>query len=262
MSDTPQTTRQIKIKVKKAEPVAEEENVVVSVAQPSESDKIAEAHFKLVGVVKMRDATIAKLNKELEESCKREEALTDLLKEANKREEELTKERDDLKKQLEEKCEALVNAGNQLEGFYSALKEANKREEELKKERDDLKKQLADSGKREKNDNSPDLASGEVWRMVDAKKVKCKYVYPYKAEGGVSLVKTMTVGQKCVGVSTNQKGNTKDNIKVANYELEWLGLKTVRDVKTKTVYAHKDGKFSVVEGEDSFNVRIMVVSAE
>jgi hypothetical protein len=220
MSDTPQTTRQIKIKVKKAEPVAEEENVVVSVAQPSESDKIAEAHFKLVGVVEKRDKTIAKLNKELEESCEREAHLSSLLKEVNKREEELTKERDD------------------------------------------LKKQLADSGKREKNDNSPDLASGEVWRMVDAKKVKCKYVYPYKAEGGVSLVKTMTIGQKCVGVSTNQKGNTKDNIKVANYELEWLGLKTVRDVKTKTVYAHKDGKFSVVEGEDSFNVRIMVVSAE
>jgi len=227
MSDTPQTTRQIKIKVKKAEPVAEEENVVVSVAEPSESDKIAEAHFKLVGVVEKRDKTIAKLNKELEESCEREAHLSSLLKEVNKREEELTKERDDLKKQLA-----------------------------------DLKKQLADSGKREKNDNSPDLASGEVWRMVDAKKVKCKYVYPYKAEGGVSLVKTMTIGQKCVGVSTNQKGNTKDNIKVANYELEWLGLKTVRDVKTKTVYAHKDGKFSVVEGEDSFNVRIMVVSAE
>jgi len=260
MSDT---TRQIKIKVKKVEPVAEP--VAEVVADPS--DKIAEAHFKLMEVVEKQKKSIA----EWKEKCEALDATN-------------TKQMD----MLEEKCEALVNAGNQLEALEEkclalearcAEKEealdawvARYKEKEvamdvwvgrtdaLTKELADLKKQIADAGKREKHDNSPDLASGEVWRMVDGKKVKCKYVYPYKAEGGVSLVKTMAVGQKCVGVSTNQKGNTKDNIKVANYELEWLGLKTVRCVKTKTIYPHKDGKFSVVDGEDSFNVRMMVVS--
>jgi len=112
-----------------------------------------------------------------------------------------------------------------------------------------------------KNENSPDLVEGVHIRMVDGVKTKTKYIFPYQADGGKSLVKEMKDGQKCIGVSTTQKNNSKGSCKVADYDLIWVNSKIVKDIHTGKVYPHKDGKFAITNEEDmtSFNVRMMVV---
>lgn len=113
-----------------------------------------------------------------------------------------------------------------------------------------------------KNENSPDLAEGIHMRMVDGVKTKTKYIFPYQADGGKSLVKEMKDGQKCIGVSTTQKNNSKGSCKIADYDLIWVNAKIVKDTKTGKAYPHKDGKFAVMNEEDmtSFNVRMMIVA--
>jgi hypothetical protein len=113
-----------------------------------------------------------------------------------------------------------------------------------------------------KNENSPDLAEGIHMRMVDGVKTKTKYIFPYQADGGKSLVKEMKDGQKCIGVSTTQKNNSKGSCKIADYDLVWVNAKIVKDTKTGKAYPHKDGKFAVMNEEDmtSFNVRMMIVA--
>lgn len=127
----------------------------------------------------------------------------------------------------------------------------------------ELEAQLAEALARpvmEKNENSPDLAEGVHMRLVNGARTKVKYIFPYKADGGVSLVKSMKDGDKCYGVSTTQKNNNKNTCKVADYSLVWLNAKTVKDIKTGVVYPHKNGQFAVVAGETSFNVRMMVLA--
>jgi len=113
-----------------------------------------------------------------------------------------------------------------------------------------------------KNENSPDLAEGIHMRMVDGVKTKTKYIFPYQADGGKSLVKEMKDGQKCIGVSTTQKNNSKGSCKIADYDLIWVNAKIVKDTKTGKAYPHKDGKFAVMNEEDmtSFNVHMMIVA--
>lgn len=123
-------------------------------------------------------------------------------------------------------------------------------------------KAMKEAKNKPKNDNSPDLVDGIHMRMVNGVKTKCKYIFPYAADGGKSIVKDMKDGQKCIGVSTTQKNNTKDSCKVADYELIWVNSKMVRDTKSNKVYPQKDGKIAIVNEEDmtSFNVRLMVVA--
>jgi hypothetical protein len=113
-----------------------------------------------------------------------------------------------------------------------------------------------------KNENSPDLAEGIHIRMVDGRKTKTKYIFPYQADGGKSIVKDMKDGDKCIGVSTTQKNNSKGQCKVADYDLIWVNKGVVKDTKTGKVYTHKDGKFAVLDDATmtSFNVRMMIVA--
>jgi hypothetical protein len=98
--------------------------------------------------------------------------------------------------------------------------------------------------------------------MVNGEKTKCKYIFPYQADGGKSIVKEMKDGQECIGVSTTQKNNSKGNCKVADYNLVWINNKMCRDTNTNTVYPHKDGKFAIVDSDTmtSFNVRMMIIA--
>jgi hypothetical protein len=113
-----------------------------------------------------------------------------------------------------------------------------------------------------KNDNSPDLAEGIHIRMVGGVKTKTKYIFPYQADGGKSIVKDMKDGDKCIGVSTTQPNNSKGKCKVADYDLIWVNKGIVKDTKTGKVYTHKDGKFAILDETTmtSFNVRMMVVA--
>lgn len=113
-----------------------------------------------------------------------------------------------------------------------------------------------------KNENSPDLVEGIHMRMVGGVKTKTKYIFPYQADGGKSIVKEMKDGQKCIGVSTTQKNNSKGQCKVADYDLVWVNAKIVKDTKTGKAYPHKDGKFAILDEDTmtSFNVRMMVVA--
>jgi hypothetical protein len=113
-----------------------------------------------------------------------------------------------------------------------------------------------------KNENSPDIVEGIHMRMVGGVKTKTRYIFPYQADGGKSIVKEMKDGQKCIGVSTTQKNNSKGSCKVADYDLIWVNSKIVKDTKTGKAYPHKDGKFAVMNEEDmtSFNVRMMIVA--
>ena len=113
-----------------------------------------------------------------------------------------------------------------------------------------------------KNENSPDLVEGIHMRMVNGRKTKTKYIFPYQADGGKSIVKEMKDGQKCIGVSTTQKNNSKGSCKVADYDLIWVNAKIVKDTHTGKVYSHKDGKFAILDEDTmtSFNVRMMVVA--
>ena len=99
-------------------------------------------------------------------------------------------------------------------------------------------------------------------RMVSGVKTKCRYIFPYQADGGKSLVKEMKDGQKCIGVSTTQKNNSKTNCKVADYDLIWVNKTVVKDTNTGKVYSHKDGKFAILDEASmtSFNVRMMIVA--
>ena len=113
-----------------------------------------------------------------------------------------------------------------------------------------------------KNENSPDLVEGIHMRMVGGVKTKTKYIFPYQADGGKSIVKDMKDGQKCIGVSTTQKNNSKGQCKVADYDLIWVNAKIVKDTKTGKAYPHKDGKFAIMNEDDmtTFNVRMMIVA--
>lgn len=113
-----------------------------------------------------------------------------------------------------------------------------------------------------KNENSPDLAEGIHIRMVGGVKTKTKYIFPYQADGGKSIVKDMKDGDKCIGVSTTQKNNSKGQCKVADYDLIWVNKGIVKDTKTGKVYTHKDGKFAILDETTmtSFNVRMMIVA--
>ena len=113
-----------------------------------------------------------------------------------------------------------------------------------------------------KNENSPDLVEGIHMRMVGGVKTKTKYIFPYQADGGKSIVKDMKDGQKCIGVSTTQKNNSKGQCKVADYDLVWVNAKIVKDTKTGKAYPHKDGKFAILDEDTmtSFNVRMMIVA--
>jgi hypothetical protein len=113
-----------------------------------------------------------------------------------------------------------------------------------------------------KNENSPDLVEGIHMRMVGGVKTKTKYIFPYQADGGKSIVKEMKDGQKCIGVSTTQKNNSKGQCKVADYDLVWVNAKIVKDTKTGKAYPHKDGKFAIMNEDDmtTFNVRMMIVA--
>ena len=121
---------------------------------------------------------------------------------------------------------------------------------------------LIESQKKPKNDNSPDIENGVHMRMVNGVKTKTRYIFPYQADGGKSIVKDMKDGMKCVGVSTTQKNNSKGSCKVADYDLIWVNSKVVKDVNTGKVYPHKDGKFAIMNEVDmtTFNVRMMVVA--
>ena len=113
-----------------------------------------------------------------------------------------------------------------------------------------------------KNENSPDLVEGIHMRMVGGVKTKTKYIFPYQADGGKSIVKDMKDGQKCIGVSTTQKNNSKGQCKVADYDLIWVNAKIVKDTKSGKAYPHKDGKFAILDEDTmtSFNVRMMIVA--
>jgi hypothetical protein len=121
---------------------------------------------------------------------------------------------------------------------------------------------LVETQKKPKNDNSPDIENGVHMRMVNGIKTKTRYIFPYQADGGKSLVKEMKDGQKCLGVSTTQKNNSKGQCKVADYELIWVNGKVVKDIKSGKVFAHKDGKFAILDETTmtSFNVRMMIVA--
>lgn len=121
--------------------------------------------------------------------------------------------------------------------------------------------ELVSKSVKAKNENSPP-EEGIHMRMVGGVKTKTKYIFPYKADGGSSLVKEMKDGQKCIGVSTTQKNNSKSQCKIADYDLVWVNAKIVKDTKTGKAYPHKDGKFAVMNEEDmtSFNVRMMIVA--
>lgn len=121
---------------------------------------------------------------------------------------------------------------------------------------------LVESQKKPKNDNSPDIENGVHMRMVNGIKTKTRYIFPYQADGGKSIVKDMKEGQKCIGVSTTQKNNSKGSCKVADYDLIWVNAKIVKDTKTGKAYPHKDGKFAIMNEDDmtTFNVRMMIVA--
>ena len=119
---------------------------------------------------------------------------------------------------------------------------------------------LLEKSKQPKNENSPDMENGIHMRMVEGIKTKCKYIFPYQADGGKSIINDMKDNTPCIGVSTTQKNNSKGQCKVADYNLVWLNKKTVKDTNTGIVYPHKDGKFAVVVGETAFNVRLMIVA--
>jgi hypothetical protein len=121
---------------------------------------------------------------------------------------------------------------------------------------------LIESQKKPKNDNSPDIENGVHMRMVNGVKTKTRYIFPYQADGGKSIVKDMKDGMKCVGVSTTQKNNSKGSCKVADYDLIWVNAKVVKDVNTGKVYPHKDGKFAIMDEDamTTFNVRMMIVA--
>ncbi len=121
-------------------------------------------------------------------------------------------------------------------------------------------KDTMEKSKKEKNDNSPDIENGVHMRVLDSVKTKMRYIFPYKADGGKSLIKEMKDNTPVYGVSCNQKNNSKDSCKVANYKMIWLNKTTVKDTITGQVYPHHDGKFSVVVGETAFNVRMMVLA--
>lgn len=121
---------------------------------------------------------------------------------------------------------------------------------------------LMEIQKKPKNDNSPDIENGVHMRMVNGIKTKTRYIFPYQADGGKSIVKDMKDGQKCIGVSTTQKNNSKGQCKIADYDLIWVNGKVVKDVNTGKVYPHKDGKFAIMNEDDmtTFNVRMMIVA--
>jgi len=121
---------------------------------------------------------------------------------------------------------------------------------------------LIESQKKPKNDNSPDIENGVHMRMVNGVKTKTRYIFPYQADGGKSIVKDMKDGMKCIGVSTTQKNNSKGSCKVADYDLIWVNSKIVKDTKTGKAYPHKDGKFAIMNEDDmtTFNVRMMIVA--
>jgi hypothetical protein len=119
---------------------------------------------------------------------------------------------------------------------------------------------LLEKSKQPKNENSPDMENGIHMRMVEGVKTKCKYIFPYQADGGKSIINDMKDNTPCIGVSTTQKNNSKGQCKIADYNLVWLNKKTVKDTNTGIVYPHKDGKFAVVVGETAFNVRLMIVA--
>ena len=121
-------------------------------------------------------------------------------------------------------------------------------------------KVLKESKSRGKTDNSPDYEEGIHMRMLNGEKTKMKYVFPYQADGGKSLISQMVVGQKVYGVSCTQKNNSKATCKNCDFNLTWLSKNTVKDNTTGTVYAHKEGKFAVVVGETATNVRMMVLA--
>ena len=121
---------------------------------------------------------------------------------------------------------------------------------------------LIESQKKAKNSNSPDIENGIHMRMIGGVKTKTKYIFPYQADGGKSIVKEMKDGQKCIGVSTTQKNNSKGSCKIADYDLIWVNNKIVKDTKTGKSYPHKDGKFAIMNEDDmtTFNVRMMIVA--
>jgi len=157
---------------------------------------------------------------------------------------------DKVESELAEADAYMVSEAGGPIGFVAKYKALLKHNQEL------LSKQT-----KPKNDNSPP-EEGVHMRMVDGVKTKCRYIFPYAADGGKSIVKMMKEGQKCVGVSTTQKNNTKKSCKTADYDLIWVNAKVVRDTKTGKLYSHKDGKFAVMNEEDmtSFNVRMMIVA--
>jgi len=133
---------------------------------------------------------------------------------------------------------------------------------EMYKEMKEKYNALIESQKKVKNDNSPDIENGIHMRMVNGVKTKTKYIFPYQADGGKSIVKDMKDGQKCIGVSTTQKNNSKGQCKIADYDLIWVNAKIVKDTKTGKAYPHKDGKFAIMNEDDmtTFNVRMMIVA--
>ena len=92
-------------------------------------------------------------------------------------------------------------------------------------------------------------------RLVNGKEQKCKYL----RDGGVNLYKTMTEGQLLVGVSCVQKGVSK-SVKKADYNLEWINSKVVKDVNTGIKYPHSNGKMTVVKGDNVSYARLMLVT--
>jgi len=121
-------------------------------------------------------------------------------------------------------------------------------------------KDTKEKATKSKNDNSPDIENGVHIRMLDGQKTKMKYIFPYKADGGKSLIKEMKEKQVCYGVSTKQKNNSKEVCKTAGYKMIWLNKNTVQDMNTGVVYAQHDGKFAVVDGMEAVNVRLMVLA--
>jgi len=141
------------------------------------------------------------------------------------------------------------------EAKYKAMKA-------LYQEAMDKIKALEDARKQPKNSNSPDIEDGVHIRMLDGVKTKMRYVYPYSADGGKSLVKDMKEGQTCYGVSTTQPNNSKNTCKTADYKMMWVNKNVVRDRASNKAFAQKDGKFAIVDevSGTATNVRLMVLA--
>ena len=109
------------------------------------------------------------------------------------------------------------------------------------------------------NENSAVIKDGThvMYNKATGKKVKCKYVFPYAADGGKSVVNELAENTPILGVSTTQKNNNKDFCKIAEYQFLWVNNKSVKDISTDVIYPHKDGRVVIKENDAEIKLRLM-----